>query len=55
MATAMAALVLATEYSVLVFIPGYGFVLMPLSAVMGNLGGFGGMGGFGGLGGMGMF
>ncbi len=41
----------------LVYIPGMGFVLMPLSAVMGNLGGFGGMGmgGMGGLGGMGMF
>ena len=36
---------------VLVYVPGLGWVLMPLSMVMG-MGGFGG--GFGGLGGMGM-
>ena len=44
---------------VLVFIPGMGWMLMPLSMVMGmggfggGFGGFGGMGG--GFGGMGMF
>ena len=44
MATAIADYGYGNGIYVLVYIPGVGWVLMPLSVVMSNMGGFGGMG-----------